>query len=572
MVRVIVAMAMAAGLAQSVVAVMDMGDEHVCTTVGSTPKCWGANNWGQLGREDNTTNVGDDPDELGDNLVGVAVGGIVSEMALGGEHTCMLLDSGDVVCFGHNDKGQLGLGDTVNRGQTVGSVGETVSFGTDLTAVAITSGCEHTCGLLDDGSVKCFGYNNFGQLGQGTTDDMGDDDGEMGDDLTTVPLSGTVAGIAAGCDFTCALMEDGSVMCWGRNNWGQLGTGDSDDRLDGSNLELVAVDLNGSVAVEIAAGEGHTCARLEDASIKCWGHNNVGQLGQGDDVDRGDSAVNLGVALAAVSLGTGDVPTGVDCGSSHTCVLLDDGSVKCFGANDDGQLGTGTTDSVGTLPTEMGDNLVAVAFSDPVSDVAAGGSSTCAVSSDDSVTCWGRGNNGQLGQGNDEDIRTVVDVAPVDVGSDVLSLTPAPSATLPVTPIPSSPPTAAPSTSTASVDPSAAPTSLTTFLSTSTTPSPSTTQPVASSVAPTAPTTASSFAPSAAPTAASRQAGFTSGPTVTPVTLAPLGPGETHSPTPAPSDLVDVDTEGSGAPAHFNAGLLATVTLGAAGFMGALFL
>lgn len=126
----------------------------------------GANSWGQLGRGDNTTNVGDDPDEVGDNLVGVSVGGTVSEMALGGEHTCMLVDSGEVVCFGHNDKGQLGLEDTANRGQIAGSVGETVDFGAGLSAVAVAAGCEHTCGLLDDGSVKCFGYNNFGQLGQ----------------------------------------------------------------------------------------------------------------------------------------------------------------------------------------------------------------------------------------------------------------------------------------------------------------------------------------------------------------------------------------------------------------------
>lgn len=110
--------------------------------------------------------IGDDPDEMGDNLVGVDVGGTVTEMALGESHTCMLLDSSEVVCFGKNDAGQLGLGDTENRGQAVGDVGEAVDFGTGLGAVAVTSGCEHTCALLDDGSVKCFGENNYGQLGQ----------------------------------------------------------------------------------------------------------------------------------------------------------------------------------------------------------------------------------------------------------------------------------------------------------------------------------------------------------------------------------------------------------------------
>ena len=126
----------------------------------------GDNKWGQLGREDNSTRIGDDPDELGDNLVGVQVGGTVTEMALGESHTCMLLESAEVACFGRNDAGQLGLGDTEDRGTAVGDVGETVDFGTGLSAVAVTSGCEHTCALLDDGSVKCFGENNYGQLGQ----------------------------------------------------------------------------------------------------------------------------------------------------------------------------------------------------------------------------------------------------------------------------------------------------------------------------------------------------------------------------------------------------------------------
>lgn len=103
---------------------------------------------------------------MGDNLVAVPVGGTVSEMALGEDHTCMLLDSGDVVCFGKNDSGQLGLGDTSTRGQVAGDVGEAADLGAGLAAVAVAAGCRHTCGLLDDGSVKCFGYNNFGQLGQ----------------------------------------------------------------------------------------------------------------------------------------------------------------------------------------------------------------------------------------------------------------------------------------------------------------------------------------------------------------------------------------------------------------------
>ncbi|CAN0188731.1 unnamed protein product, partial [Ectocarpus fasciculatus] len=218
----------------------------------------------------------------------------------------------------------------------------------------------------------------------------------------------------------------------GRNTHGQLGTGDSDDRLDGSGAELVAVDLDGSVATAIAAGESHTCALLDDDSIKCWGLNSSGQLGQGDDLDRGDSAETLGANLPAIALGTGDVPTAIDCGSFYTCALLDDGSAKCFGENADGELGTGTTDDVGLLPADMGDSLTAAAIGDTAQDIAGGGATTCAIVSDDSVICWGQGSSGQLGQGTDENVVVIEDAEPIDVGSDTLASSPAPTPAIPV--------------------------------------------------------------------------------------------------------------------------------------------
>ncbi|CAM9224014.1 unnamed protein product [Ascophyllum nodosum] len=257
----------------SVMAIMDVGYAHACATVGTTLKCWGDNKWGQLGRGD-TDMTGDDPDEMGDDLVPVdlGTGEVASDIALGEEHTCVLLSSGDVKCFGHNDKGQLGQGDTMSRGQLPNQLGSNLSaidLGTGVSAVQVTTGCEHTCVLLDDDSVKCFGYNNYGQLGQGTTDNIGDDADEMGDNLIAVPLGGaSVIAISAGCDFSCAVLDDGDVMCWGRNTYGQLGTGDSEDLLDEADEEVVAVDLGESQAVGIAAGESHVCARLADATVK----------------------------------------------------------------------------------------------------------------------------------------------------------------------------------------------------------------------------------------------------------------------------------------------------------------
>ncbi|CAM9224093.1 unnamed protein product [Ascophyllum nodosum] len=257
----------------SVMAIMDVGYAHACATVGTTLKCWGNNEWGQLGRGD-TDMTGDDPDEMGDDLVPVdlGTGEVASDIALGKEHTCVLLSSGDVKCFGHNDDGQLGQGNTSSRGELPNQLGSNLSaidLGTGVSAVRVTSGCRHTCVLLDDDSVKCFGYNNYGQLGQGTTDNIGDDAGEMGDNLIAVPLGGaSVTAISAGCDFSCAVLDDGDVMCWGRNNHGQLGTGDNEDRLDEADEDVVAVDLGESQAVDIAAGESHVCASLADATVK----------------------------------------------------------------------------------------------------------------------------------------------------------------------------------------------------------------------------------------------------------------------------------------------------------------
>lgn len=497
----------------SAMAAIDVGGSHACTTVGKSLKCWGQNKWGQLGRGDQNV-TGDDPEEMGDRLITVnlGTGETAVGMALGEEHSCVMLDSGGTKCFGQNDDGQLGLGDTEPRGRLPSELGDAlpeVDFGTGLSATAMTTGCSHTCGLLSDGSVKCFGYNNYGQLGQGSTDNVGDEPGHMGDDLPAVPLDGESAvAIAAGCDFTCAILEGGAVKCWGRNTWGQLGTGDRADRLDGDIAGLVTVNLDGSSAKSIAAGETHVCVLNQDTSLKCWGRNNKGQLGLGDTIDRGDDPLLLGANLTAVILGDTDIPTAIDLGIEYTCVLLQDGAVKCFGENADGQLGIGSRTDIGGDPMQMGDNLVAVDLGGSAMDLAVGDASACAVLSDDSIKCWGRGNNGQLGQGDDENIGDVAGVLaelpPVDVGTDAS-----------ITPAPSSPVTAAPSV--ASSSPSTVP---------------------SIPIDPTA-----TLAPGA--------------------TNAPTMFGDTASPS---AELEIRSNSASGI--HFSAGLLATVVLGAAGFIG----
>ena len=181
--------------------------------------------------------------------------------------------------------------------------------------------------MLDDDSVKCWGNNGDGRLGLGHTLDRGDGPGEMGDALPAVDLGTgrTAKMISIGGVHTCALLDDDSVKCWGWNNDGQLGLGHTSNRGDGPGEmgdDLDAVDLGtGRTAKMISAGDVHTCALLDDDSVKCWGDGSYGQLGLGDWSKRGDGPGEMGDDLDAVDLGTGRTAKMISVGSaSHVCV------------------------------------------------------------------------------------------------------------------------------------------------------------------------------------------------------------------------------------------------------------
>ena len=153
--------------------------------------------------------------------------------------------------------------------------------------------------------MKCWGYDNFGELGLGHFEITGDEAGEMGDNLPPVDLGTgrTAAAIAAGLAHTCAILDDGTAKCWGANTNGQLGQGDTAHRGNNDDMgdALPAIDLgSGRTATAISAGLAHTCAVLDDYSLKCWGSNSLGQLGQGDTEARGDEAGEMGDALLPI--------------------------------------------------------------------------------------------------------------------------------------------------------------------------------------------------------------------------------------------------------------------------------
>ena len=388
---------------------------------GGAVACWGQNNAGQLGQGD-TTNRGTLPAQLGSALprVDLGTGKLAKALAAGSAHTCVVRTDGKVVCWGSNSAGQLGQGDTNNRGDNSGEMGSAlapVNLGTGRTALAVAAGDRHTCALLDNGSVKCWGLNDFGQLGQGHTTTLGDNASEMGDNLPAVALgSGRSAiAIAAGGRVSCALLDNATLKCWGQNGAGQLGQGDTVARGDqanemGDSLSPVNLGTNRSVTAVVlapgttsAAGSAHVCALLNNATVKCFGANAAGQLGQGDVNNRGDSQGEMGDALGAVQVGSGRSVIGLGAsGGQSTCARLDNGSTVCWGSNSSGELGLGDIANRGDNPGEMGDSLPRVLLPSQVVSFASGGSSAsqCALLANNRVVCWGANDAGQLGVGS----------------------------------------------------------------------------------------------------------------------------------------------------------------------------
>lgn len=294
---------------------------HSCALLNdSSIKCWGQNNFGQLGYGD-TVKRGVPP-EVGINL---GAGQRAVAIATGFAHTCAIREDGGVVCWGSNASGQLGYGDSRSRLQ---APMEAINLG-GMRAKALQLGAYHSCVLLEDDQVKCWGDNSYGQTGQGSVQ------------INLAPSaraldfgSGLKAReLAVGSYHTCALLQDGSARCWGRNQSGQLGYGDLDDRRLPPQIGL---DFGaGQNAIHLSAGLAHTCAVMSDKSVQCWGGNEEGQLGYGDLINRSEPpqlAVPLQSERAVASLSAGRL---------HACVIFDDATLKCWGSNTYGQLGTG---------------------------------------------------------------------------------------------------------------------------------------------------------------------------------------------------------------------------------------
>ena len=282
-------------------------------------------------------------------------------VSAGGYHSCAMRSSGQVACWGYNDFGQLGDG-TKQRSDTPTKV-----LGLD-DAKAIAAGVFHTCAVRSSGQVVCWGNNLFGQLGDGTTTDR----------LLPTPVPGITdaTSVFAGDSHTCALRSNGQVLCWGANGSGQLGDGSTSD----SHLPTVVQGLTD--AVSAAAGDAHSCAIRASGQTVCWGSNGFGQLGNG----------TLAASLIPTPVtGMTNAKT-IDLGRGYSCAVRVSGQATCWGSNGGyGALGDGTiTDRLVPTPVQ--------GLADAQS-IDAGYAHSCAVRATGQAVCWGDNENGELGDG-----------------------------------------------------------------------------------------------------------------------------------------------------------------------------
>jgi alpha-tubulin suppressor-like RCC1 family protein len=299
---------------------------------------------------------------------GTAATAQVQSVSAGGYHTCAVKTDHTLWCWGGDGYGQLG------DGTTAGSLVPVQVSGHATDWAAVSAGFQHACAVKTDHSLWCWGWNDAGQLGDGTT--------TVQPNPVPVQVSGHATGwaaVSAGYQHTCAVKTDGTLWCWGENTYGQLGDGTPGD-------SLVPVQVSGHATdwAAVSAGLLHTCAVKTDHSLWCWGYNGYGELGNGATTD---SLVPVQVSGHATNWAA------VTAGQYHTCAVKTDHTLWCWGENGYGTLGDGSTTS-SPVPVQVSGHATDWAA------VTAGDDDTCAVKTDHTLWCWGVNLYGELGDGS----------------------------------------------------------------------------------------------------------------------------------------------------------------------------
>jgi alpha-tubulin suppressor-like RCC1 family protein len=335
--------------------VIAAGGRHSCAVVSARVLCWGANDRGQLG----------DGDLEARGTPAPVVGDIdFTQVSTGTAHSCGVARGGAGYCWGTNDRGQLGDATVTARSAPVRVAG-------NETFRIMRAGQTHTCGLTTAGEVLCWGANDHGQVGDGSSSNR----------TTPTSVAGSLrfVSLSVGWNHSCAIAFDGTVYCWGANAAGQLGTGSRNDARTPTAISAPAT--GGTVRfTSMAAGGTHSCAVAETGDAYCWGRNLYGQLGIGGTAD----------ALVPTAVATTVRFASVTAGGVHSCGRTRGGQAWCWGRNVYGQVGDGSNSTRETPSRVAGPNFTAINAS---------GSHTCGVTSDDDTFCWGFNVEGQLGDG-----------------------------------------------------------------------------------------------------------------------------------------------------------------------------
>ena len=341
------------------------GGDHTCVIQeDETIKCWGADAAGQLGNGENIEVRSPVPQQVSGITTAVQV-------SAGSSHTCAVLQGGTISCWGSSFRGILGTG--VDIDELEDSPVPLQVFGV-TTAVQVSAGFSHTCAVLQGGTISCWGLNVSGELG------TGDRSG-----LSTAPARvvgiDTAIAVSAGSHYSCAVLQEGTVMCWGENFNGQLGNGNSGRDAD-SFVPVQAAGVENAVSVSL--GTSSACAVLGDGMVSCWGWNGNGQLGNGN------SSTEAVFLMPAKVSGIDGAAT-VSVGRNHVCAALQDGSIRCWGRNFDGQLGNGDSgeDADSFIPVQAAGVTNAAG-------VSVGNNHTCALLKNQDIQCWGNNGFGQL--------------------------------------------------------------------------------------------------------------------------------------------------------------------------------
>lgn len=340
--------------------------------------CWGDNRYGQLG--DGTGSNKTSPTRINTDTNWVTVGG-------GSNYTCGAKNDGTLWCWGYRGYGHDGTPDIIRNIPTQ------VGAATNWAIFDGSSGLPHTCGVQNDGTLWCWGYNYYGQLGIGSTTDQFIPT-QVGSD-TSWSL------VTAGTHHTCGIRNDGTLWCWGYNDYGQLGIGPPD--LDNDPIQYVQynypfqVTSAGNSWTFVTAGFSHNCGIQTNGTLWCWGNNSYGQMGDGTTLTKWDP-VQIGTDTDWISVDGGD--------SAHTCGIKTNGTLWCWGNNSCGQVGDGTTTNK-TIPTQVGSNTNWVS-------VFVGEQHTCGLKTDGTLWCWGRNSSGQLGDGT-----TINTNTPIQIGTGI---------------------------------------------------------------------------------------------------------------------------------------------------------